>query len=100
MYPSRQSTAYAVTNEDYVIDNYLRLSREDDARDESNSIINQRAMIRDYIFSRDEFRNAKVIDYIDDGISGSHTDREAYQRLIRDIENGAVGCVIVKDLSR
>jgi DNA invertase Pin-like site-specific DNA recombinase len=85
---------------DYVIGAYSRLSEQDDDKDVSNSIKNQMAMIRNYAASHDEFANAKIIDYSDDGISGSHTDREAYQRLMADVKRGAVHCIIVKDLSR
>jgi DNA invertase Pin-like site-specific DNA recombinase len=98
MYADYQSSNTVVP--DYTIASYLRISEQDDRKDESSSIANQRAMIRNYIASRDEFANAVIADYVDDGISGSHTDREAYQRLMADIKRGAVHCIIVKDLSR
>jgi DNA invertase Pin-like site-specific DNA recombinase len=94
---------YAITGvhgSEYVIAAYSRLSEQDDKNDVSNSIKNQIAMIRNYVDSNTEFANAKIVDYIDDGISGSHTDRKAYQRLMVDIKRGAVHCIIVKDLSR
>ena len=87
-------------NAGYIIATYLRLSDQDDAKDESNSITNQRAMVRNYIASQSEFTNAKIVEYIDDGISGTHTRRDGYQRLIADIESGKVQCIVVKDLSR
>jgi DNA invertase Pin-like site-specific DNA recombinase len=83
-----------------VIAMYLRISAHDDDKDESNSISNQRTMINNYIAVHSEFSNADVIEYIDDGKSGSHTDRDGYQRLMTDIKRGAVHCIIVKDLSR
>ena len=79
---------------------YLRISDQDDVKDESNSITNQRAMIKNYIASQSEFAGAEVIDYVDDGISGSHTERKAYQRLMEDLKCGAIHCIVVKDLSR
>ena len=92
---------YAGTVEsDYVIAAYLRISCQYDTDDESNSITNQRAMIRNYVCSHSEFSKAKIVDYVDDGISGSHTDRSSYKRLMSDIRRGAVHCIIVKDLSR
>ena len=104
MYSDYQNAAAldytGVYGTDYVIGAYSRISDSDDAKDESNSIKNQRAMIRSYAVSLSEFANAKIVDYVDDGISGSHTDREAYQRLIADVKRGAVHCIIVKDLSR
>jgi len=100
MYANSRAMDYATRTADYIIGNYLRISKEDDTKDESNSITNQRALINSYISSHAEYRNAKIIDYVDDGKSGSHTDREAYQRLMRDVKNGTVNCIIVKDLSR
>jgi DNA invertase Pin-like site-specific DNA recombinase/ribosomal protein S27AE len=79
---------------------YLRISLDDGADLESQSITNQRALIRSYIAGHGEFNGAALTDYIDDGISGSRSDRDAYVRLLRDIERGAVDCVVVKDLSR
>ena len=79
---------------------YLRLSQEDGADAESNSIKNQREIIRSYLDGRGEFSGAKVTDYVDDGESGSHTDREAYQRMLADIECGEIDVIVVKDLSR
>jgi DNA invertase Pin-like site-specific DNA recombinase len=79
---------------------YLRVSREDDSKDESNSIKNQRDLIRRYITGQDDLRGAEIVEYIDDGVSGSHTDRAGYQRLMDDIGKGRTGCVCVKDLSR
>jgi DNA invertase Pin-like site-specific DNA recombinase len=57
-------------------------------------------LIKDYIGRTEEFKTAVVTEYTDDGISGGTTDREDYSRLMRDVENGAVNCIIVKDLSR
>ena len=93
-------TALDYTSTDYIIGAYSRISDQDDSKDVSNSIKNQIAMIWNYAASCAEFSNAKIIDYVDDGISGSHTDRAAYQRLMNDIKRGAVHCIIVKDLSR
>jgi DNA invertase Pin-like site-specific DNA recombinase len=85
----------------YTIANYLRISQEDNYdRDESNSITNQRDMIRAYIGARSEFENVRIVDYVDDGKSGESVNRDGYQRLMDDVERGAVDCIIVKDLSR
>lgn len=90
----------ALRSSKYTIGDYLRISQEDSADIESNSIRNQREMIRQYIAEQDEFRGATVVDYVDDGISGSRNDRKAYQRLLADVGRGEVDCIIVKDLSR
>lgn len=77
---------------------YIRLSREDGDKAESDSIVNQRKLLADYLKGRDDFI---VYDtYIDDGFSGINFRRPAFQRMIADIEAGEVNCVIVKDLSR
>ena len=65
---------------------------------ESDSIVNQRAMIRDYVRTRKEF--CVVDEYVDDGYSGSNFERPDFKRLYEDLQSGAVNCVIVKDLSR
>ena len=77
---------------------YYRLSKEDGDKVESDSIVNQRAMIRDYVRTRKEF--CVVDEYVDDGYSGSNFERPDFKRLYEDLQSGAVNCVIVKDLSR
>ena len=84
---------------------YLRLSKEDDdlscssgAKNESNSISNQRKLIYDFMKSHPEFE--LYDEYKDDGKSGSNFDRAEFKRMMRDIEAGNVNCVIVKDQSR
>ena len=77
---------------------YYRLSKEDGDKVESDSIVNQRTMIRDYVRTRKEF--CIVDEYVDDGYSGSNFERPDFKRLYEDLQSGAVNCVIVKDLSR
>lgn len=56
-----------------TVDFYLRLSLEDgDYKDESNSIISQREILKDYISSREEFAGVKVREHIDDGYTGTN----------------------------
>lgn len=81
---------------------YIRLSREDlnRGKDESNSVANQKALLADYCRQhREEFESAQVF-YVDDGCTGTDTNREGFQRLLSDIYAKKVNCVIVKDLSR
>ena len=76
---------------------YLRLSRDDGGDAESNSIGNQREMLRR--FAKDN--NMKVFsEYVDDGISGTTFERQQFKRMIDDIENDKIGIVLCKDLSR
>lgn len=85
------------TNEQYRVGIYLRLSRDDEKDDESQSISNQRDYIMNYIIRN----NLMLIhEYIDDGVSGTEFDRIGWNRLIEDIENGRINMVITKDTSR
>lgn len=77
---------------------YLRLSREDGDKIESDSIKNQRELIREYIAKHENL--TYVGDYIDDGFSGTTYERPSFQRLLSDMKTGKVNCIIVKDLSR
>jgi len=77
---------------------YIRLSREDGDKEESNSVVNQRALLMEYISKYADILLHDV--YIDDGCSGTNFNRPSFQRMIADIESGLVNCVIVKDLSR
>lgn len=76
---------------------YMRLSRDDELQGDSSSIITQRQMLRKYA---DDHRILVYGEYVDDGYSGTNYDRPDFQRMIQDIEDGKVNCVIVKDLSR
>lgn len=77
---------------------YIRLSREDGDKIESDSIVNQKKLITEYLKSSDDLVIYNI--YIDDGYTGTNFNRPAFRKMITDIENGSVNCVIVKDLSR
>ena len=77
---------------------YLRLSREDGDKAESDSIANQRGLLEQYIAAHPELRLAGF--YQDDGYTGTNFDRPAFRRMEEDIARGKVNCVVVKDLSR
>ena len=76
---------------------YERLSRDDEAAGDSNSIVNQKMLLENYAAQRG-FTNC--VHYTDDGWSGGNFERPDWKRLIADIEAGKVGCVIAKDMSR
>lgn len=81
---------------------YIRLSKEDlnRGKDDSNSVINQKALLDDYYRQHmDEFESVEP-PYVDDGYTGTDTNREGFQKLLSDIYAKKVNCVIVKDLSR
>ena len=77
---------------------YIRLSREDELKGESNSVSSQREILREYIKQHPDICEYDC--YVDDGWTGTNFDRPHFQRMIQDIYAGKVNCVIVKDLSR
>ena len=80
---------------------YLRLSKEDgDMVDESNSITNQRYILRRFVEQRPEFDSYEIKEYIDDGFSGKNFERPGVQKLLEDVKSGKVHGIVVKDFSR
>ena len=77
---------------------YLRLSRDDGDKEESNSITGQRELLRDFIRNRPELREYAV--RIDDGFTGSNFERPDFKKMMEDVKEGRTNCIIVKDLSR
>lgn len=77
---------------------YIRLSREDGDKEESDSVGNQRKLLTEYVSRHDDFILYDI--YIDDGFTGTNFNRPAFQKMIADIEDKKVNCVVVKDLSR
>ena len=85
------------TNKKYITALYLRLSKDDGDKEESESISNQRKILRAFA------KENKIIvydEYIDDGYSGTNFDRPDFKRMMKDIENKKVNMVITKSLSR
>ena len=76
---------------------YIRLSREDGDKLESESITNQRNIITSFI---EENGYTLYKEYIDDGYSGTSFDRPGFNKLLKDIEDKKVNMIITKDLSR
>lgn len=74
---------------------YLRLSREDGDKLESDSIRNQRSLINDFVKQHKEIQ--LVEEYIDDGYSGTNFDRPAFQIMLEDVKRKKINCIIVKD---
>jgi len=77
---------------------YLRISREDGDKEESDSIGSQKDITHEYVEQNDDI--VFVDEYIDDGWTGTNFDRPDFERMVSDIKSGAVNCIIVKDLSR
>lgn len=83
---------------------YLRLSLADGDmkegnKDESNSIENQRDLLNRYVEDHDDLLG-KIIEYVDDGYTGTNFDRPAFRRMIEDVKKGKIHTILTKDLSR
>lgn len=77
---------------------YTRRSFDDLDDNESNTIINQKEMLTEYVNS---LPNATIVDYyVDDGYSGTTFDRPSFQEMFSDVVSGRINAIIVKDLSR
>lgn len=76
---------------------YERLSRDDELAGDSNSIVNQKKMLEDYAKSNGY---TDLVHFTDDGYSGGNFDRLGWKEMLRQIEDGSIGTVIVKDMSR
>ena len=77
---------------------YIRLSREDGDREESNSIASQRELLTEFVDTQTDMAAPRL--YTDDGCTGTDFDRPDFQRMLNDLRAGIINCVIVKDLSR
>lgn len=79
---------------------YIRLSQEDKDKkyeSDSESVINQRELLTNYVRNN----NFNLVgEYVDDGYSGTDFERPGFQKMLEDINNKKINCVIVKDLSR
>ena len=83
---------------------YLRVSLSDgdlgvEQKDESNSIENQRLLLTEYLKANDSIQG-QVLEYVDDGYTGTNFNRPGFIRMIEDAKKGIVKVILVKDLSR
>ena len=95
--PAANSFPFAVLNQEEITALYCRLSQDDKQEGDSNSIINQKKILKKYALDRG-YTNIQF--YIDDGVSGTTFNRAGFQSMISDVEAGKVKRVIVKDMSR
>lgn len=80
---------------------YLRLSLSDGdlkkgSKDESNSIENQRLLLHSYIEKQDDL-SGEIVEYVDDGYTGTNFNRPAFQKMIIDLKQGEIKTIVVKD---
>lgn len=77
---------------------YIRLSKEDGDKPESNSISNQRDFIYSFLKGKPDIQ--VCAEKVDDGYSGIDFNRPAMLELLEEMKQGNINCIIVKDLSR
>ena len=83
----------------YVIALYIRLSTED-SKVGSFSIENQKHTLHQYVDSMEGVKNVEVLEFIDNGYSGTNFERPAVQELLGKVREGKINCIIVKDFTR
>ena len=82
----------------WLVGIYTRRSFDDNEDKESNTITNQKEMINSFISKEN---NMTIVDYyVDDGYTGTTFDRPGFQEMMKDISDGRINTIIVKDLSR
>lgn len=84
---------------------YLRLSSEDDdlkdtGKAESESISNQRGLLKNFISGQLDFSGCEVSEFCDDGWSGKNFERPGFLQMMEQVKQGQIHCIVVKDLSR
>lgn len=79
---------------------YIRLSREDEKESESNSIANQRELLKNFVESSPDLSQYEAVEFCDDGYSGTNFDRPGVIALLEEVRAGNIRCILVKDLSR
>ncbi len=89
-----------LTEINYNVGIYIRLSQEDRDKkyeSDSESVINQKEILKNYCLNNNFYL---VSEYVDDGYSGTNFDRPGFKKMLEDIHDKKINCVIVKDLSR
>ena len=94
----KQAYSSAASQSRWRVGLYIRISREDGDRIESESIASQRALLQRFAEERPDMQLFDC--YTDDGFSGTDFNRPDFQRMIKDAANKKINCIIVKDLSR
>ena len=97
--PKLNTNPKATANMIWRIAVYIRLSRED-GNVESESVVNQKKILVEFVEQYFDGQYVIVDFYIDDGLTGTDDTRASFMRVIADIEDGKVNCVVCKTLSR
>ncbi len=77
---------------------YVRLSVEDNGKEDADSLDNQKALLHDYLKEHPYLELVEV--YSDNGYTGTDFERPAFTKLIADVRKGRIDCIVVKDFSR
>lgn len=89
---------------DRYVAEYLRISDDDEdiggKKLESESIGNQRKVLEDYRKNHEKLAGLPVKEFLDDGFSGVNFNRPGVQRLLKEVRENRIACILVKDLSR
>ena len=86
---------------DYRVGIYIRLSLADgDGKAESDSIGNQRELIHQFLDRHPQLKTAPRTEFVDDGYTGTNTDRPQFQALMKELRTGAINVMVMKDFSR
>lgn len=80
--------------------NYLRISADDETIGDSMSISGQRSIIAEFVSTHPELRDWNIIEFSDDGYSGTTFQRPGVKKLLESVQRGEINGIIVKDLSR
>ena len=78
----------------YRVGIYCRLSKDDAGEGESTSIGTQKSILTDYC----TVNNLNIYDiYVDDGYSGLNFNRPGFQEMMADVESGHINMIVTKD---
>lgn len=88
-----------------ILAKYIRLSSADEDthygdKQESNSVRHQRMLLDHYLETHPEFQGYTVLEFQDDGHSGTNFERPGVKALLDKVRRREIDCVIVKDFSR
>ncbi len=77
---------------------YIRLSAENSGNSTDETLQTQITLVRQFIDDRDDLILRDT--YIDNGFTGTNFERPEFLRMMEDVKQGIIRCIVVKDLSR
>lgn len=78
----------------------MRVSKQEIAENESNSILNQRLLLQSYLNQNEYLSDYHMLEFFDDGVTGANFERPSFERLLTELKKGSINCIMVKDFSR